>query len=195
MDLSVITPTCQRPAQLANCLQQFRSQSRGDLLCEHLVVSDGVDPQARSLAKYWGARYIERSSTGGQWGSLARDTGIAAARGRYLCFWDDDNLYEPHALATLWAAAREVDIGVVQTRYRCRQRPCMIPIPRHWTGTFQAGNVDTMCICVRREIAQRESWEQLRPPASPATDWHWLHRLQQHTTRIRFVPITIGWHL
>ncbi len=86
----------------------------------------------------------------GAMGSLARDLGIREARGQYLVFWDDDNLYEPHALATLFAAACEADIGVVQTRYRCRTRAGEITIPRQWSGQFVAGDVDTMCVCVRR---------------------------------------------
>jgi glycosyltransferase involved in cell wall biosynthesis len=96
-DLTVITATCRRPAQLASCLVQFRSQSLGGLHCEHLVVSDGIDPESRWLTSKYGARYIERTVPGGQWGSLARDEGIREARGRFVCFWDDDNLYEPHA--------------------------------------------------------------------------------------------------
>ncbi len=195
MDLSVITATCQRPAQLAVCLAQFQAQQFGGLRCEHLVVSDGIDPHARWLAKQSGARYLERPEPGGQWGSLARDAGIEASAGRYVCFWDDDNLYEPHALAALWSAAEGADIGVVQTRYRCRTRPGAITIPRRWAGQFVAGDVDTMCVAVRREIAIREQWEQSPPPDRPTTDWDWLRRLQRHTVNIRFVPIKIGWHL
>jgi len=194
-DLTVITATCQRPAQLANCLAQFRQQSVGNLRCEHLVVSDGIDPQARWLAREAGARCIERLEPGGQWGSLARDVGIREAAGRYVCFWDDDNLYEPHALACLFAAAVDVDVGVVQTRYRCRTRAGQITIPRQWNGTFQQGDVDTMCVCVRQELALREAWEQHPPPTRPTTDWNWLHRLEQLQPRVRFVPIVIGWHL
>ena len=195
IDLTVITATRRRPALLASCLAQFRSQSLGELRCEHLVVSDGVDPEVRWLAREFGARYVERPEPGGQWGSLARDLGIREARGQYVCFWDDDNLYEPHALATLFTAACGHDIGVLQTRYRCRTRLGQIIIPRRWDGTFQRGDVDTMCICIRRDLASRETWEQRPPPQRPTTDWHWLHRIERYQPVIRFVPLVIGHHL
>jgi len=194
-DLTVITATCRRPVQLASCLAQFQKQSLGELRCEHLIVSDGVDPEARWLAGEFGARYVERSEPGGQWGSLARDLGIREARGQYVCFWDDDNLYEPHALATLFTAACGYDIGVVQTRYRCRTRLGQLTIPRRWDGTFRAGDVDTMCICVRRDLAIREVWEQQPPPFRPTTDWHWLNRIERFRPQVRFVPMVIGRHL
>lgn len=195
LDITVITATHQRPAQLALCLSQFRQQSVGNLSCEHLIVSDGVDRHAHALSGRFSARYLERPEPGGQWGSLARDLGIREARGRYVCFWDDDNLYEPHALATLFAAACGSDIGVVQTRYRCRSRAGEITIPRKWTGQFIAGDVDTMCVCVKRELAVQEHWEQHPAPVRPTTDWDWLTRLMQYQPSVRFVPVVIGWHL
>ena len=195
LDITVITATYQRPAQLALCLSQFRQQSVGNLSCEQLVVSDGVDPHARALCERFGARYLERAEPGGQWGSLARDLGIREARGRYVVFWDDDNLYEPHALATLFAAACDSEIGIVQTRYRCRSRAGEITIPRKWTDKFVAGDIDTMCVCVRRELAAQETWERQPAPQKPTTDWDWLSRLMQLQPTVRFVPVVIGWHL
>lgn len=121
--------------------------------------------------------------------------GIREARGRYLVFWDDDNLYEPHALATLFAAGCDADLGVVQVRYRCRTRAGEITIPRQWSGQFVAGDVDTMCVCVRRELAIQEPWEQRPTPQNIATDWNWLSRLMLRQPTVRFVPIVIGWHL
>ena len=63
-DLTVITATRQRPAQLATCLAQFQQQSIGTLRCQHLVVSDGTDPQARALSQHFGASYVELPEPG-----------------------------------------------------------------------------------------------------------------------------------
>lgn len=190
-DLSVITATRQRPKHLALCLDQFRRQSLGNLRVEQIVVSDGPDPQARYLAG--DARYFELDPARGQWGAAAKDAGLAAAGGEYVCFWDDDNLYEPHALAALLAAAYGVDIGIVQCRLRKREQPGRITLPRRWDGVFRYGDIDTMNFCVRRELAVTERWADHNPRSGE--DHRWIQRLHQRGATVRFVPIVIGEHL
>ncbi len=192
-DLSVITATWRRANLLGLCLEQFAQQSLGSLRVEHIVVSDGPDRKARALAAQHGARYLERAAPGGQWGAFAKDTGIAAARGEYVCFWDDDNCYHPHALATLFSAAYGYDVGVARTVHWDDTEPVKKLIPRRWTGTFELGNVDTMCVCVRTDLARTEAWGQ--PAGRKGTDYHWLKRLEQRGARVRFVPVVIGVHL
>ncbi len=192
MHLSVITATWQRPSRLAGCLRQFRQQSPGGLECEHIVVSDGPDPRAEQLARFHAARYLERTQNGGKYGVAAKDDGVRIATGDYVCFWDDDNQCEPHALATLYTAAAGVDIGVVQVRHLVRKTGRIETIPRTWSGQFQLGDVDTLCVCVRRELALREPWEG---PEDRNTDFHWLDRLSRHAPVIRFVPVIVGDHL
>lgn len=193
MQLSVITATHQRPALLAHVLQQFHSQSLAGIRCEHLVVSDGPDPVAKFLAKRWGARYFETPARNGHAGAFAKDAGIAEAKGDYVCFWDDDNLYAPHAAATLFTAARGFEIGVVRVGHRLRKKPMIVTIPRRWNGQFTAGDIDTMCVCVQRELASKERWgdECYRP----GTDFRWLEKLVRHQPKIHYVPIVIGIHL
>lgn len=193
IDLSVITATCQRPAFLAHCLRQFQAQCTGGLICEQIVVSDGPDPQAEFLSRQFGVRYYQLDVPQGHAGAFAKDRGIAAARGVYVCCWDDDNLYEPHALAVLFSSAAGADIGVVRTRHRLRKRPGMVTIPRHWTGSFRFGDIDTMCLCVRRELAIQERWGD--DCSDPGTDYRWLRKLEAHRPVIRYVPTVIGMHL
>ena len=194
MDLTVITSTRQRPQWLAMCLEQFRQQDRSGFTAQHLVVADGPDPESRYLATQWGATFVELDRPGGRWGAAAKDAGIALALGSHVCFWDDDNLYEPHALKTLWQAAREVDIGVVRCRYRCRKRVGQIIIPRIWRGQFRKGDIDTMCVCVRKTLAAQESWLG-DESVGICTDHDWLRRLSTRTSAITFDPTVIGWHL
>jgi GT2 family glycosyltransferase len=191
VDLTVITATWHRPQLLVLCLAQFAQQSVGNLRCEHVVVSDGRDDRARRFAENAGARYIERPQTGGVWGAFAKNDGIAAAAGDYLCFWDDDNLYYPHALATLYGAAVGFDIGVVQTLHRDPHGERPIP---SWSGTFEPGNIDSMCFCVRREIARSQAWGVFHE-VHRGDDHRWISRLHQSGARVRFVPIVIGEHI
>jgi glycosyltransferase involved in cell wall biosynthesis len=193
LQLSVITPTFQRPALLALCLRQFQAQSVGDLTCEQIVVSDGPDPAARFLVEQAGARYLELPAPRGRQGAWARDYALGHARGEYVCFWDDDNLYEPHALAALYCAASGVDLGIVRALYRFRKSVGMTALPRFWTGSFRFGDVDTMCVCVRRELALTQPWAVETDEAS--TEYLWLTRLAARNPTMRYVPITIGVHL
>lgn len=193
MHLSVITATCQRPALLAQTLQQFRRQSIGNLQVEQIVVSDGPDAEARYLARRWNARYFELNERHGHAGAFAKDLGIQHARGEYVCFWDDDNFFESHALAALYSTAYGVEIGVVRAVHRFRKRIGLVTIPRRWTGTFHRGDVDTMCVCVKRSLAQRELWGD--DCSRPGTDFRWLKKLERHQPMIRYTPVVIGHHL
>jgi GT2 family glycosyltransferase len=193
VDLSIITATFQRPKHLALCLAQVRQQSLGSLRIEHIVVSDGPDRQARFQSEDAGARYVELPHNQGRWGAAAKDAGLGAAAGQYVCFWDDDNRYEPHAAATLYAAAHGGDIGVVQVRALKRQGAGRIVLPRQWDGVLRFGDIDTMNFCVRRELASLEHWADGNPRSGE--DYRWLQRLKDRGASIRYVPIIIGEHL
>lgn len=194
-DLTVITATYKRPKHLAMCLEQFHRQSLGELNVEHVVVADGPDaPVARFIAKREGARHIELDRNKGQYGAFAKDRGIQEARGEYVCFWDDDNLYDSHALTTLYATAYGADMGIVQARNFDKRLRKLILVPEKWDGTFQYGRVDTMCVCVRRELALKETWGEPEDRGR-GTDYRWLRSLLNHEPIIRFSPVVIGKHL
>ncbi|MEX1230657.1 MAG: glycosyltransferase [Planctomycetaceae bacterium] len=191
IDITAITATWQRPQLLALCLWQFRQQELGGLRCEHLVISDGPDARARATAEYHGARYLELDRNYGLWGATCNDAGVVAARGEYVVFWNDDNVYYPHALASLFAASRGVDIGVCQTVHWSKTRHRILPL--NWSGQLQLGHVDTMCVCVHRELARQELWAV--EPVPYEVDFGWLTRLQQRGATVSFSPVVIGEHL
>ncbi|HEY3968477.1 MAG TPA: glycosyltransferase [Planctomycetaceae bacterium] len=191
IDLSVITATWRRPQLLSLCLRQFQTQSLGHLRCEQIVVSDGPDDRARRIVDENCATYIERRTNGGFPGGYAKDAGVEAAHGEYLCFWDDDNCYFPHALATLYAAAYGVDVGVVHVLHDEHDRRRLMPAK--WDGRPVESEIDTMCFCVRTSLARIYKWSDFADVN--CDDFRWIDRIYETGARFRFVPVVIGQHL
>ena len=182
LDLTIITPTWNRPKWLRNCCQQIQQQSIAGLQWEHVIISDGPDESANKIAEEFQVRYAALPQHVGDRGASCNNLGIQLAKGRYVVFFDDDNIYFPHAISALYASAQGVEIGVCQTRHRSRIIP---PSP---TEPLRFGQVDSMCLCVDTQFGRREEW----PFRRGATDWGWLERLFNHHPRVRITPIIIG---
>lgn len=193
IDLTVITNTWQRPKHLACLLRQLRTQSLGNLRIEHLVVSDGPDVTSAALVEPTLSRFLSLPEHRGCFGVAAKDFGIEQAGGEYVCFWDDDNIYEPHALTTAYAAAFGFDIGIVRTEHWSVTHRRYLTLPREWTGQVRPGDIDTMCLCVRTQLARRVPWD--REPRKRGMDHRWLSRLMEHQPRVNYVPLVVGRHL
>jgi glycosyltransferase involved in cell wall biosynthesis len=97
---SVIIPTRNRPERLRRALDSVARQSRQDF--EIIVVNDG-STEAYDLDHPVAAKmnYIALPRVHGP--ALARNAGIAAARGRWLSFLDDDDEWEPNFLEVMAA--------------------------------------------------------------------------------------------
>lgn len=137
-------------------------------------------------------QFAELEKQHGSFGAFAKDKGIQMANGEYVAFWDDDNFYYPHAAATLFAAAVNFDIGVVRTSHRCKATGEFITIPREWANRFLFQDIDTMCVCVRKNLAASEKWGN--KDTSKGTDYRWLNRLSLANPKMNFVPVVIGSH-
>ena len=115
-EVSVIIPAYNAEKYLAECLESVGSQTERNL--EIIVVDDGsTDGTAAIVAGFAEAdprlRLIRQPNSGP---GPARNTAIAAARGRYLAFVDADDLLLPHALEHMLAAARRHDATMVIAR-------------------------------------------------------------------------------
>lgn len=94
MLFSVIVPTHDRAAFLAEALESVRVQTVTDFEC--IVVDDAsTDPVVLPFddPRF---RVIRRDVNGGP--AAARNTGIVAAQGEYVAFLDDDDVYTPDRL-------------------------------------------------------------------------------------------------
>ncbi len=110
---SVIVPTYARPDFLSAALQSLLAQTVEDFEC---IVVDDAGPELAEVPDDSRIRLVRRSSNGGP--AAARNTGLRLARGRYVVFLDDDDLYTPERLATaLDALQQQTPVSVCWIRY------------------------------------------------------------------------------
>lgn len=103
---SVVIPAFNRPDLLRQCLQSLLSQSFGDF--EAIIVDDGSSPSLRPVVDACNdprLRFMAQENAGP---SAARNTGILAARGKYIAFLDSDDQFLPQKLEV----CRDVLVGL-----------------------------------------------------------------------------------
>jgi GT2 family glycosyltransferase len=102
--ISVVVRTKDRPEMLAVALTSLASQTFRDF--EVVVVNDGGKPVEAVLARFESRLRITSVNHAESHGrGPAGNAGIAAARGAWLCFLDDDDIVYPYHLALLVHAA------------------------------------------------------------------------------------------
>ena len=98
--VSVIVPTYNRPEMLKEALMSILSQTYQDF--EIIVVNDAgedVKEVIDSLNSEGKIIYLQHEENKGL--PAARDTGLNAAKGKYIAYLDDDDIYYPNHLETL----------------------------------------------------------------------------------------------
>jgi glycosyltransferase involved in cell wall biosynthesis len=106
--VSVVIPTHDRSGLLALALRSALSQL--DVELEVIVVDDGSTDDTSGVVAGFGdprIRLIRHDVPQGV--SAARNRGIAEARGAWIAFLDDDDLWAPEKLASQLQAARSTD--------------------------------------------------------------------------------------
>jgi glycosyltransferase involved in cell wall biosynthesis len=106
-EFSVIVPTFGRPAFLADAVGSVLRQTVTDFEC---IVVDDASPDGPVLPDDPRVRVVRREDNGGP--PAARNTGIAAATGRYLAFLDDDDIWLPNRLAVAADAHRRAPVAI-----------------------------------------------------------------------------------
>jgi glycosyltransferase involved in cell wall biosynthesis len=87
--ISVVVPTRDRPGQLERCLVALDGQTARDYL-EIIVVDDGSANRAAIEEVVSGRPHVRLVRRAGAGPAAARNSGVQAARGAYICFTDDD---------------------------------------------------------------------------------------------------------
>jgi glycosyltransferase involved in cell wall biosynthesis len=104
MFCSTIIPTVGRPT-LTRAVESILKQTLGAKSFEVIVVNDSGQPLA--TAPWQTDERVQLINTQQRERSVARNTGAAAANGRFLHFLDDDDWLAPGALSHLYRLAQE----------------------------------------------------------------------------------------
>lgn len=121
--VSIIVPVYKSEEYLAACMDSIFAQTYEEL--EIILVDDGSPDTCPALCDGYGAQYpfvqVIHQENGGLW--KARNTGIRAAKGDYICFVDsDDELGDPDCIAQMITCAERAKADIVQGNY-CRILP------------------------------------------------------------------------
>ena len=116
-EVSIIVPVYNVEAWLRMALDSLKFQSFRDF--EAVIVDDSSTDRSADIARSFcdldsRFRYMrqENRGLGG-----ARNTGIASSRGRYITFFDSDDLLDPEYLKHAVATARSSDADIVNGAY------------------------------------------------------------------------------
>ena len=98
--VSVIIRTIDRPKYLVECLISLSRQDYHNI--EAVIVNDGgpsIEAMVRELNLEFPIQIREFKHNRGR--SIGGNTGMDLAKGKYLCFLDDDDIFYPHHISTL----------------------------------------------------------------------------------------------
>jgi glycosyltransferase involved in cell wall biosynthesis len=108
---SVLIATYDRPALLGEAVASVLAQTLDDFEC---IVIDDAAPTPATCPDDARVRLIRREANGGQGASY--NTGLGVARGRYVTFLDDDDLYTPDRLAATLEGFAMAPVVICQSR-------------------------------------------------------------------------------
>ena len=188
--VTVVVPTCHRPAMLLVALHSIARQTYPDFEClvvnDHAPTAAAVDEVVEALADPR-FRVVHNATPSGA--ATTRNHGIRQARGSILAFLDDDDTWLPNYLEE-HVSAHRADVGLIYSGVVVRWqdqvlpeklRPAIPPPPREEVparmlrGTFEI--FTTSVISVKRQALEEVGcFDELLPSYE---DWELCYRVGQ----------------
>ena len=113
ISVSVIIPVYNAAKYLRETLDYVCNQTLRDI--EIICVDDGSTDDSLGILQEYAARdgrfrILQQKN---QYAGVARNNGMAAARGKYMAFWDSDDIFLPEMLEKLYNRAEETRADLV----------------------------------------------------------------------------------
>jgi len=198
--VSVITPTYRRDSKIVkrsiDCLKMQTVDS-----WEQLVCSDGEnEPQIRDLvASVADSRVTYQHTVGkkeGDFGNTVRSEMLKKARGKYILFFDDDNVIMPNYLERMIGALEGNDSDYAVCRvmhFGPLNREVLGDAPQVLRGLpVKLYHTDPLQVLVKREVMQQIGWNTER---GYIADGVTLEELGSRFPNYAEVPEVLGVHM
>ncbi|HYG36504.1 MAG TPA: glycosyltransferase, partial [Clostridia bacterium] len=197
--VSVIVPTYNRPDQLVQALRSILNQSFQDF--EIVVVNDAgneIESAVASLGNSDKIVCLRHETNRGL--AASRNTGIAAARGKYIAYLDDDDLFYPDHLQTLldflqahpghvaYTDAHRGHQKLVDGQWKVVQRE--VPFSHDWDNDKILVDNFVPVLCFMHEKAFLEKSGNFDESLGRHEDWDLWVRLSRHYTFSHIPKVT-----
>ncbi|MBD3248792.1 glycosyltransferase [Candidatus Woesearchaeota archaeon] len=148
--ITIITPTYKRLSSLKESVNCVLNQTYDNW--EHLIIADGHDPKVEEFIKGLNddrIRYLSTESTNFV-GNFQRNVGLKNAKGKFILFFDDDNLIYENYLKEMIMKFDADDIGYVICNIKYDNRIILAPkLP------FIKCKVDTLNYMIRKDLIDK----------------------------------------
>lgn len=192
--VSVIISTYNRKGLLKKALQSVLKQSFQDY--EVIIIDDCSTDGTGEIKKFKDerVRYFKTKENSGHDG-LPKNIGIREARGKYIAFLDDDDIYRPDALKVLYKYMEGSGASVVYADYLISDYAKKGKFSAGWSLDFNLGILQNMnyiampTVMVKREaLIEVGGFDESVPKFK---DWNLWLRLQKRGYKFMHVPIII----
>lgn len=165
--VTVITPTYHRDLKvIRRCIDCMLLQTETDW--EQIICSDGEnEPLVKALVDEVADPRIRYEHTEGKkendFGNTVRDEMLKKARGKFILFFDDDNLILPHYLQTMIRAISESnkDYAVCKIMHFGPLHQSEGKAPKVLTGNpVKLYHIDPLQVLVRTKLMQSIGWDK-----------------------------------
>ncbi len=151
--LSVIVPVFRVEQYLDQCVQSLLHQDLRAEEYEIILVDDGSDDNSPALCDQYAAQYpqirVIHQPNKGQ--AAARNTGIRASKGQYICFVDSDDFLEPNTYKPLLKQAIDNTLDILQFRVQLVSGNKITPIgvPHNDNTVYSGEQFVSTCLNVQ----------------------------------------------
>ena len=201
ISLSIIVPVFRVEKYLNRCVMSLLHQNLSAEEYEIILVDDGSDDACPQKCDDYAAQHkqihvIHQPNKGL---SGARNTGIKAARGKYICFVDSDDYIEPDCFGSLINKAENDSLDILQFGLQIVYYNRTIPISRNTTEELYCGEeflakaMSERCSCwiylIRKELLV--TTDTYFTEGITYEDIDWTPRMILQAKRIKRVPTIV----